>query len=341
MKTVNINSLSRVNAEYQNALRALPAYQLVEVCSALGINVLDVAGEDIIINKRRKGGVLRPYTPGLTPNQNQELIKFFESRLKPQLCYGSFEDNITNYIEKKVLSNNADELDLKTKKHPLEFEIIRDAILAINEDIIFQLFFAERDNAGTTPATAFNGIYTTMDALVTAGEISATIGNLVNTGEIAAPVDGDTSAYDRVVAFVKSAHPLLRAGECNLMISQGAITNVRDAFRNKVKSFDYPTTAQVLERLKDDAGAPGLKFVTHECLGNGSKLTLIKPNMIDLGFHVADDKDFIQVRSISKDPNEVQFWAELAIDTRIRDIHPKVFMTNEQTSTSIALAGDY
>jgi hypothetical protein len=49
----------------------------------------------------------------------------------------------------------------------------------------------------------------------------------------------------------------------------------------------------------------------------------------------------VSVRNIEKDPNEVQFWVQSAVDTRIQDIHPKVFMTNDQINTVENLAGDY
>jgi uncharacterized protein YjdB len=39
--------------------------------------------------------------------------------------------------------------------------------------------------------------------------------------------------------------------------------------------------------------------------------------------------------------NEVQFWVQSAYDTRIIDIHPKVFMINEEINGINDLAGDY
>ena len=54
--------------------------------------------------------------------------------------------------------------------------------------------------------------------------------------------------------------------------------------------------------------APSLKLVSHEALGIGDKLTLIKPGLLfDFGVGEESDKDFVQVRTPYADPNEVQF----------------------------------
>ena len=214
-------------------------------------------------------------------------------------------------------------------------------IESFGEDVIFSMFHGERSEAGTTPATAFNGFYTIYDMLVTAGEIAEAKGNLHTTGAFKAPVAGDSVAYDKLVAFVRAGHPLLRRGEVNLMASSDLIIKARDAFRNKTKNFEYATTEMMIERLRDDAQAPSLKLITHEALGTGDKLTLLKPGVLDFGMGDQGDKEFVQVRTPYKDPNIVQFWMEAAFDTRVNDVHAKMFLTNEQTSTAVDLAGDY
>ena len=339
---VSVASLTRVATEYSDVLRALPAFQFNEVAAALALNILSVNGKHVQVNPRRQAGLLKPYVAGLDPATNKEVAKFFESVLEPKLVYGAADDNITNYREKKVISNKGEKVNLKEKNHPLEFFIIKSMIESFNEDVIFQMFFGERAEDGTTAATAFNGFYTIYDMLVTAGEISEAKGNLHTTGAFVAPASGtDTAAYDKLVAFVKAGHPLLRRGEVNLMASSDLIMKARDAFRNKTKNYEYSTTEQMIERLRDDAQAPSLKLITHEALGVGDKLTLLKPGLLDFGMGDQSDKDYVQVRAPYTDPNMVQFWMEAAFDTRVNDVHAKVFLTNEQTSTAVDLAGDY
>lgn len=345
MAVVTVGSLTREAIAFQDVLRALPLYSFNEVAVSLGLNVQEVVGEDKEISTRRKGGLVRGYFPGLTPNQNFALLGFFEQSLKPEIVYASFKDNINNYREKKVLTNAGEKVDNKTKAHPLEQEILKNAALSINEDVVFNLFFAERgvDAAGSvTPATAFNGFNSKIAALKVAGEIAAGKGNLVNTGAIAAPVDAnDTAAYDLVVTFIRAAHPLLRRGETELRIGLTALSLVRDAYKNKVKAFNYPTLEEVIQRLRDDSMCPGLVIRTHEAYGNGGQLMLTKPGLFDIGFNVESDKDYIQVRTPYEDPNDVQFWGQFAVDTRIKDIHEKIFLTNEVINTSNSvLIGD-
>lgn len=344
---VNIESLSRAAVTYNNVLRELPYYSFNEVAKALRMNILSVKGEDIEISRRRKAGIIRPYMVGLDLGNKEEIMKFFEAKLKPVLTYAELNDNITNYTEKKVISNQGEMLNNQTKKHPLELIILRDMVLSYSEDVIFTMFFAERDETVPSPMTSYTGFFPKMQLLQVAGEIAEAKRNLRPTGSFnvgssaGIGTDGKNN-YKRLVEFVKSAHPLLRKrGEVTLMAAENPISAARDGFREIVKTFDYPSTEQMLEKLRSDADCPNLKLVTHESLGTGDKLTLIKPGMLDFGMGQESDKDFVQVRNPYKDPNEVQYWIQASFDTRIKDIHEKVFMTNEKENTAMDLAGDY
>ena len=307
---------------------------------------MKVKGKDKEISTRRKAGVLRPYVPGLTLGEQQELVKFFEAVLKPELTYSELNDNITNYREKNVISNQGEMLDNKSKKHPLELLILKDIVTSYTEDVIFTMFFAERDTNVASPLTSYTGFFPKLDLLLTAGEIAATKGNFVTTGAFNTSAqegigsDGNNN-YDRLVEFVKSGHPLLRKGEVLLYAAENPLSAARDGLRRKMQYVEYPSTEQMLEKLRSDANSPGLKLATHEALGTGNKLMLTKPGMLDFGVGEQDDKNFVQVRNPYKDPNEVQFWIQNGYDTRFKDIHEKVFQTNEQTNTGLDLAGDY
>ena len=111
--------------------------------------------------------------------------------------------------------------------------------------------------------------------------------------------------------------------------------------RLKMKSYDRPDTAAVLAQLREDSYCPALEVVVDDTYGTGSKLILQKKGNMDLAFDTQTANQFVQVRNPFEDPNEVQFWLEAAYGVRFRDVHPKVFQTNEQTNTAINLAGDY
>ena len=64
---VTVASLTRVATEYNDVLRALPAFQFNEVAAALALNILSVNGKHVQINPRRQAGLLKPYVAGLTP----------------------------------------------------------------------------------------------------------------------------------------------------------------------------------------------------------------------------------------------------------------------------------
>lgn len=343
-KTVNITDLSRAAVTYNNVLRELPFYTFQEAAKALKINILSVKGEDVLISKRRTADFLRPYKAGLPLNDQKELLKFYESKLKPETVYAEVNDNVLGYKDKKVISNAGEPVNNKTKKHPLEFLILKDLVISVSEDVLFNMFHAQRDEDTASAITSFNGFFYKLSLLVTAGEIAAGKNNLKNTGAFAQAtenVETDYSNYTKMVTFIKSAHPLLRRGDVLLYAAENPLTQIRTDFRKMVKSFDYPSLEQVVEKLRSDADCPGLQIVKHEAYGTGDKLILTKPGNMDFGVGEESDRNYVQVRNPHLDPNVVQFWIQAAYDTRINDIHPKLFQTNEQSNAKLDLAGDY
>lgn len=339
-KTVNINDLSRAAVTYNNVLRELPYFKFQEVASNLKISVLEVDGEDVLISKRRNADFLRPYIAGLPLENRKELLKFFEAKLKPEITYAEVVDNITNYRDKKVISNAGEPVNNKTKRHPLELLILKDLVISTTEDVIFNIFHGVRDTQVASAATSFNGFYHKINLLEAAGEIAYEKGNLAPTGAFVASGENEFTNYTNMVKFLSKAHPLLRRGELLLYVPEGVMKLVREDFRKLVKAFDYPTMEQVQDKLRGDALIPGLKIIMDESVGSGSKLILTKPGNLDFGVMTESDKQYVQVRNPFKDPNEVQFWIQAGYDTRINDIHQKLFMTNEQSNASVNYAGD-
>lgn len=343
-KIVNITDLSRASVTYNNVLRELPYFQFLEIAKKLRINIQKVKGEHILISKRRKADFIRPYKMDLPLKDKAELLKFYESKLKPETVYAELNDNILGYGDKNILSNAGEAVNNKTKKHPLEFLILRDLVISVGEDIIFNMFHAQRDEDTASAATSFNGFFHKLNLLVTAGEIDEGKGNLKTTGAFEQPVDNaDTSTanYTRMVDFIKSAHPLLRRGEVLLYAAENPLMEVRNDFRKLVKAFDYPSMEQVVEKLRSDANCPGLNIITDETLGTGDQLILTKPGNFDFGVGEETDRNYVQVRNPYPDPNIVQYWIQAAYDTRIQDVHQKLFLTNEQKNAGLNFAGDY
>ncbi len=343
-KVLNVAALSEAARTYDPLLRTLPFFSLQAAAAKLKLNIVEVENEHVLVNMRRKAGGTIPYAIGTAFNAQIEIAKFFESTLKPELVAYEIQENITNYKENKALVQAGTTLDLKSKVHPLERTILDAIVKSHSEDVCFAMFHAERDNAVLTPMTSMTGFYPALDLLVANGHIAAGQGNLVTTGAFSTPVANDTIAYDKLVEFIGSANPLLKStigGVPQLLITLSALKNVRDAYRNKVNQFQMPTMAQVLEALREDAFCPALVVDTDETLGSGSKVILQKVGNMDLGFNTSKSENFVQVRNIDRDPNIVQFWLEAAYGVRIRDVHKKIFQTNEQANTRIDLSGDY
>ena len=76
---------------------------------------------------------------------------------------------------------------------------------------------------------------------------------------------------------------------------------------------------RMIELLREDAMCPALEILSHEALGQGSRLVLQKKGNMDVAFNTQAATKFCQIRDIYEDPNEWQFWLQTGYDTRIRD----------------------
>jgi hypothetical protein len=344
-KLIDVSKLNQALVVYDRALRALPYSTLKEVAAALKINLMDLQGKHSLINERRRAGGTQSYKIGKEFVKVEKLLGYVPSEIEPKDVVFITKENSQKYDDLELLIVGGQPVSNITKRHPMELKIASMLVRSHVEDVVDMLFHAVRDDDSTSPSGAFNGFFSKLNDLLTLGELTAERGNYHETGAIQDPVDGsDTEAYEKVVEFIATSNPYLRkssSGIPQLLISQGTLSAVRAAFRNKVKSFDYPSLQKVIESLREDAFCPGLVVSTHECIGKGSKLILQKVGNMDLAFNTQAATKFCQVRDIYEDPNEWQFWLQSGYDTRIRDWHEKVFRTNEQQNTPWELAGDY
>jgi len=342
--SVTIESLQRENVNYQPVLRNLPALLLEPFLALFHANLLEVQGEDRIINARRKGLLMGPYVPGTSDATEQEIMKMVESALKVETCYIAIKDFIGNYKTKKVLSNQGEKIDNKTKQHPLERIILEKQVTTFIEDFILASFHAERDNSGTSPMDAFDGLYTKLSALIVAGEVSTAKGNLVESGAFTAPAnENDTAAYDAIVEWFEALNPFLKNLQLDWHVPQTVLSYIKKAYANKLKNFKAPTTADLLQAIKDDAMLAYVPNAIYSpILGTGQRMTVTTPGNIDIGMNTKSDTQFVQVRAPYTDPNIAQFWIQGDFGTRWNDWDKKLFACNEQASAAnLTLAGDY
>ncbi len=350
---INVEALQRAAVNYQNELARIPIMKLMDAASALKINVISLKENDKVGVLERRGNIMRPYILGTELVRIRELARVKEYPLNLAMAYSNLVEDITTYQfekAKKVLSNAGEPVDLKANKHPLEAQVVFAMVSTFGEDTINAMFFAERNEADQSPLGSFDGFFAYLDALTAAGEVSVAKGNLVNSGEISAPVDAnDTLAFTRVLAWLRAASPKLRSGRAIWRLSQTAINNITAAYANKVKNFKDPTWEETFAKLKDLCQWQRLEYATHYALGSGGRMTINGEyenarsgrDLFDFGINTDAAAQFCQVRAPFENPNLAQFFIQAAYGTRIKGVNPNVFLTNEQTNTAISLSGDY
>lgn len=338
---INTASLNRTAEQYNPVLQVLPYMLLDPVLSELAINLLEVAYKDTKVTFLRKGNISKPYAGGVI--DYEDLGKPIERSLTVLPAYAALKDHIMNYKSKLITGNvpMATKVDNKTKKHPYEFLVLEEKVKTVAEDIISALFFAERDEADKSPMGMFDGFGTHIANDVLSGEISVAKGNQYKTGSIIAPTSGsDTAAYDKLVAFIRAAHPALRKNAV-LYISNKTLFHCQDALGNKISGKDVLEFEVFLRHLRGSTFTPGLNIASSEALGSGDQLILSVPRNLDFGMNTKGDEQFVQVRNPFEDPNIVQFWTQWDAGTRISNIHPKAFLINDGVQVSTELSGDY
>jgi len=345
-KLVDVSKLKDATVLYDQGLRTLPFLSFQSIAQVLGLNVMDIKGKHSLILERRKAGGTVPYSVGMTPSYLADILGYDPSIIEPKDTVFCTKENSKKYTDNELLVVGGVPVSNITKRHPMEFQILSALVKSHAEDVCNYIFFGDRDEAVKTPATAFNGLFTHIDDMITSSAIAAGNGNYAVTGAIVAPTtETDAAAYDILIDFIGDANPFLRdprqGGPAQLLISDSVFKNVRDALKIKLKMLEYPTAQRVLECIREDSFCPDLEIGRSTILGTGSRLTLQKKGNMDVAFNSQAATKFCQVRDIFEDPNEWQFWLQSGYDTRVRDWHQKVFRTNEQKNTPVVLAGDY
>lgn len=342
---VNITGLQRAAEKYDRDFKTLPFVVLMNTIRALRFRMQKVNYKDTIIEQQRKGGITKPYEAGTTDPDSEkegEIMKLKEHSLIVQPGYCAIKDHIMNYRDKQVLFDpTKDTVNNKTKKHPLEKEIINNKVKTVAEDLIDAFFAGERDITDKSPFGLLNGFDYLIDQAISSGDIAAGKGNYVDSGSLAAPSDStDTTAIDNLVAFLRSRNtrfgkrPVLR-------MPIDVYHNCADALENKLKYKAEINVDVLTGYLRDKTRMPNLLLVAHEALGTGDRIHLAEDGIFDFGMNTPGDQKFVQVRSPYEDPNYVQFWLQFEAGTRINSYHEKVLLVNQGTATSNQLSGDY
>lgn len=344
-KLIDVSKLNQTLITYDKALRALPFATLQEVAAKLGLNVMDLQGKHALINERRRAGGTQSYKIGKNFRLVDKLLGYEPSVIEPKDVVCITKENSQKYDDGELLIVGGQPVSNINKKHPLETRVAFTLVKSHVEDVVYTLFHAERDEDSTSPSGAFDGLFTKADMLITTGDVNAARGNFAPSGLFALPTkDTDSAAYENLVEWIGGANTYLRSSKSGipqLLCAETVLIAARSALRNKLSMQEYPSMQRMIELLREDAMCPALEILSHEALGQGSRLVLQKKGNMDVAFNTQAATKFCQIRDIYEDPNEWQFWLQTGYDTRIRDWHEKVYRCNEQKNESLDLAGDY
>ena len=344
-KLIDVSKLNEALITYDKALRALPFATLQEVAAKLGLNVMDLQGKHALINERRRAGGTQSYKIGKDFRLVDKLLGYEPSVIEPKDVVCITKENSQKYDDGELLIVGGQPVSNINKKHPLETRVAFTLVKSHIEDVVYTLFHAERDEDSTSPSGAFDGLFTKADMLITTGDVNAARGNFAPSGLFTLPTkDTDSAAYENLVEWIGGANTYLRSSKSGipqLLCAETVLIAARSALRNKLRMQEYPSMQRMIELLREDAMCPALEILSHEALGQGSRLVLQKKGNMDVAFNTQAATKFCQIRDIYEDPNEWQFWLQTGYDTRIRDWHEKVYRCNEQKNESLDLAGDY
>jgi len=340
MPVLDIAGLSLLAKKYQMDLRYLPYLILVDqLVNVHKISLLPgVENEDVIRTFLRKGGIAKPLSVGQSV-EDSDIGKFEESVLRIENAYASVEDDILNYKEKTIIRAGEQIGINQTKKHPFQVEIMMGIIRTFAEDILDALFNATRNLSDKSPMGLFNGFETKIEAAIATYKIRESYGNIKDSGEFAAPTTGtDITAYIRLRDWLRSANMHLKRNAVLLLTAQ-VYQNCFDALQNKTagKAANF---ADFQSYLNTDA-ASNISLVKSDIMGSGDRIYLTKPGNMEFGFNSLGDNNFVDVRSINKNPNIINYWIQAGFGTRWISFHEKLFMTNEGTLTANPMSGDY
>lgn len=338
MSKIIISSLTETAIKIQKDLKMLPYAVLLPELQRHGFNLMPgIQNKHTIYEYQRKQGIAKPYAVGADV-ADAAPGKVSERTLTVEPAYASVTDNIKNY--KAQVIGPGDSLGInKSKKHPWQVTVLMAMVRTFGEDILDAIFHAERNTSVLTPLGMFNGIDYLIDADITAENISVANGNYVATDAIEAPSsESDYDALTILLDFWRSADQKLRRANSRLLVPIEIGDFYDDAYFNKHR-YKPERDAFGNSILAGTGGK--CTIVRSEFMGTGTRLMLTVPGNIDFGMNTQADEEFVQVRSVQEDPNEVQFWIQGDYGLRVRSVHKKMFQVNDGTPVGNQLSGDY
>ncbi len=312
---ISLESLQRAAREYSEMLNELPGYELGKVCEALGLNLIeDIEGEHVLLNARRKDGLLRPYVGEVEAGGDEKLMEVVPSVLKVRTGYMQLTDNVANYKQQRITVKAGRHAGSGDGKHPYEVEILRAAIATMQGDVARALFPGKYDPADLSPTGVFDGFLTILQGLVDAKEIAQDRGNYLTIAPGAA-------AKTALEVLQKRLGGMLTDGDVDVLCDRERAQFLREVAL--LGAADKAATHEEVEaRLAALLGVRGRLRLLGTPLypappsGKGG-IILCRPGTLTVGLGKRRDVEAVRVRSPYNDPNVVQFWMQADVGTRV------------------------
>ena len=303
----------------------------------------DVENIDKLMLFNDKGLLARQYKPGAV--KKVQLGTITENPAKVILAVTHPQDNVQKYREKEPFHVNPDGTNNAEKTSFLLDKIAKRHA----QDVRANFFYGNESNANLPETkdnqvklglSLYDGIYTRIAKGITAGTISAAIGNLIQTGDLMDPNVTSVQAY----AKFKEAYNKLDA---DLLGAEEILAYVSAELADKVVEGYMMTHPQLSPTTLNDGWRfslmKNLKMVSHASMGRGSQIIWCLPGTLEYICDIRPESQAnITVERNSDDHNLFDYQIQTAQTTRIRDYSPKVICVNEQVNVAPKVpAGDY
>ena len=303
----------------------------------------DVENIDKLMLFNDKGLLARQYKPGAV--KKVQLGTITENPAKVILAVTHPQDNVQKYREKEPFHVNPDGTNNAEKTSFLLDKIAKRHA----QDVRANYFYGNEANANLPETkdnqvklglSLYDGIYTRIAKGITAGTISAEIGNLITTGDLMSASVTPEQAYNKFKeAYNALDADLLGADEILAYMSAELIDKITEGYMLHHPQLS-PTTLTDGWRFST---MKNLMMVSHASMGRGSQIIFCLPGTLEYICDIRPESQAdITVERNSDDHNLFDYQIQTAQATRIRDYSPKVFCVNEQVNTAPKVpAGDY
>ena len=341
---INLSQVQTVTEQLHVDLVARASMLNDSMLETLHVTVTtDVENIDKLFLFNDKGLLARQYKQGAV--KKVQLGTITENPTKVILAVTHPQDNVQKYREKEPFHVNPDGTNNAEKT---QFLLQRIA-LRHAQDVRANYFFGNEANA-TLPETAenqvklglslYDGIYTKIAQGITKGIISASIGNLITTGDLLDNGVTPQQAYQKFKAAYNALNDDLRASEqIDALVSSALADKIVEGYMLTHPQLS-PTT---LEDGWKFTQMKNLTLITHTAMGKGSQIIFTTPGNLEYVCDIRPESQAnITVERNSDDHNLFDYQIQTAQATRIRDYSPKVICVNEQINTPNNVpAGDY